>query len=803
MLLKYLKIFILIVGFSAVNLINCSGQDLINAIKANNLETVSKLINSGIDINFAGINNETALIAATDLGNFEIVKELLNNGANPGTTIMNGNRARGSIDRDLARDGDTALHIAARKGYLDIIKELIKTNKCDIDKTNTTGTTALYYAAQHGHDHVIQMLVNAGADINKELEPDHFTAIYGAVCNDHINAVKKLIELGADVNIPNTDGDTVLIVASMRGNTEIVQELLEAGADIDKVGSEECTPLIAAICSAHLDAVKLLIDNGANVNFADRDGDTVLITAVVTSNDYKSDGDIDNYNKTVEIVKLITKANVDINRASNNGINPLHFAISANNVDIASYLLSLPGINKNLKTQTGFSFIHIAASMGHLEVLKLLIASGVDINLETDDGLTALHIAVKKGYTQMIRELAQAGADIEKATKYIRTKGYRSIHLAVLRNKIESVRELIILGVNINSRIQKSNGPTPLMLAAQLGYEDIAKFLIESGADCNVSLAKHRFSTQKCNALYYAYINGRINLVTPLLTAGSDCEIVINDELFDVNDTPAHRNGCGELVGIILNQVSEFNDTRAQFFNAVNNLDLETIKSLKALINIKDINGDTALHKAIKSKNYKLTTLLLAFGASENIKNYKCQTTQHLASARGKKLYAELISFSKVATIKLLDALKENNIKRMKIILNIMPVIVITARYGERENTILHEAINYGNPEAVKLILSIYPKIINIADKHGLLPIELVFSANAEMNDVLNALLDVAYINNTQETSDVNMQVIQNSGQSADSLSGSSKKREKEEATDSESDEELSKPKNKAKKARR
>ena len=48
--------------------------------------------------------------------------------------------------------------------------------------------------------------------------------------------------------------------------------------------------------------------------------------------------------------------------------------------------------------------------MGHLEVVRALIAAGADVNLPNKDGLTALILAAKKGHLEVVQVLIAAGA---------------------------------------------------------------------------------------------------------------------------------------------------------------------------------------------------------------------------------------------------------------------------------------------------------------------------------------------------------------------------------------------------------
>nr|WP_294936640.1 ankyrin repeat domain-containing protein [uncultured Flavobacterium sp.] len=80
------------------------------------------------------------------------------------------------------------------------------------------------------------------------------------------------------VKAVNSDGYSLLTLATYRGNNEVAKYLIENGADIN--GSNNYgTPLMAAVVKGNSEIVKLLLDHNADTSIADQSGNTALIYA--------------------------------------------------------------------------------------------------------------------------------------------------------------------------------------------------------------------------------------------------------------------------------------------------------------------------------------------------------------------------------------------------------------------------------------------------------------------------------------------------------------------------------------------
>ena len=75
----------------------------------------------------------------------------------------------------------------------------------------------------------------------------------------------------------------------------------------------------------------------------------------------------------------------------------------------------------NASSKYGKTALMIAATWGHLDVVKCLAQGGADVNASTRFGITALMEAACNGHLDVVKYLAECGADLEASDKYGQT----------------------------------------------------------------------------------------------------------------------------------------------------------------------------------------------------------------------------------------------------------------------------------------------------------------------------------------------------------------------------------------------
>lgn len=294
------------------------------------------------------MSKEFELCGSAYSGNVERVTALLKQGVNP----------------NCADDiGQTPLLFAARNGHTEVVKALLD-GGADVDNvSNFNKRTALYEAAIRFHYDTAKVLIAAGGDIN-HISKDGVTPLHHILLQDNsgiplrAGVVRQFIaELNPDVNKGSERGDTPLVFAAFNRQTEAMKELIEAGADVNKSGVNENIPLHTALRYKSFENVQILLKAGSDVNRANKYGQTPLHTAV--------------YEQDVRYITALLKAGADINQADNTGTTPLMFAVGLNSIEGTALLLAA-GVDKHIVDKDGKTAMDIAKKKDNKDIMYLL-----------------------------------------------------------------------------------------------------------------------------------------------------------------------------------------------------------------------------------------------------------------------------------------------------------------------------------------------------------------------------------------------------------------------------------------------
>ncbi|MFC1634443.1 ankyrin repeat domain-containing protein [Planctomycetota bacterium] len=221
------------------------------AARVGNSDIVQLLITNGADVNAKTTRGLTPLNLAIRSGDAECIK-LFSNNSDVNVSFISAVRQgdKESIEKlfDLGVDIDyqdnsglTALNHAVISGNVSVVQLLLE-HGAGVDVGDNAKRMPLHYAVVGEHKEIIAMLLKHGASVNVKdnagRTPIHYAAGAAAPLNPQagsIDIAKILLEKGANVNVQDKRGWTPLHHAAARLNKEIVAFLVSKGADLSIV----------------------------------------------------------------------------------------------------------------------------------------------------------------------------------------------------------------------------------------------------------------------------------------------------------------------------------------------------------------------------------------------------------------------------------------------------------------------------------------------------------------------------------------------------------------------------------------
>ncbi|KAK7284237.1 hypothetical protein RJT34_18979 [Clitoria ternatea] len=234
-----------------------------------------------------GRHNDTELHLAARRGDVDSVRQILAeiDSLMMGTSDFDEEVAhvRSAIFNEVNDLGETPLFVAAEKGHLDVVKQLLPHSTTEaLSSKNCSGLSPLHIAANQGHHAIVQVLLDHDPGLIKTLSQSNATPLISAATRGHTDVVKLLLSHDpSQLEISRSNGKNALHLAARQGHVDVVKILLEKDSQLarrtDKKGQ---TALHMAVKGVSSEVVKLILAaDPAIVMLPDRFGNTALHVA--------------------------------------------------------------------------------------------------------------------------------------------------------------------------------------------------------------------------------------------------------------------------------------------------------------------------------------------------------------------------------------------------------------------------------------------------------------------------------------------------------------------------------------------
>lgn len=360
-------------------------RPLFSAIKKNlPLDIISKLIDLGSTLDFEDFDEESPLNIAVEYGHFNIVKLLIE--------TYNANiHHQDEFNKN-------SLILAAEKGHFEIVEFLLSRETINVnfqfnyentDKRFGSGT-ALFRASENGHQEIVLLLINAGADLNLGFRTtddgyysDAISPLQIAIFHGKTEVVNILIKNDADLNYPtyiNIDeqdklvneyfSTTPFMDACKDGNSEMVKMLINAGANTSYsfyFTEYDNTQILHSPFKYVIERDESPDKTDILKQLIDLKHSLISFLEVLFTFDEDTEDNVNNYEKTLQIITNMIYSRKNINYVDNHGNTALL----------------------------------IAASNGYFDLVKLLVEAGANIEFTDNDGNNAMLLSEKNGYNDI------------------------------------------------------------------------------------------------------------------------------------------------------------------------------------------------------------------------------------------------------------------------------------------------------------------------------------------------------------------------------------------------------------------
>ena len=549
---------------------------------------------------------------------------------------------QGAIDINIPKSHDLPISQAIRSGNLDMVKLLVD-HGAEINAPTEDATPPFVWAVQSGNLDIVKYLVENGAKLSFTVGKD----LLLREAQNHLDVFKYLLTLDIGSGSMPPTGDTALHYVD---NSEAIDILLAAGYDPNKKNNAGFTPLDIAIQDLNYGKIKQLIAKGADrkgrhfLNLAVFCGDLEMAQKLLEEGEdinwinpahnctilydlFNQDYDIPQEMRE-KSARWLMAHGADVTRGSQyvwegHAPSSLHAIAAHGSLDLLKEAMGKVDAGK-IRELYAWDLVVGASSAGNMDnlpfVLKELEGSKIGRNILDE----AMEVAAECNGLEAMKLLLKQGASPNG-----RAAAWPPIYKAIEYGHPDLAKWLVENGADVN--IQIGDRETPLMWAIKRDFRELTEYLLEHGANVHAKDAELRFT-----AMHYAAETGNVAILKRLLAAGADKNAV--DRIKQTPIDVAASEGNPPAFRLLLSQYGK--DERKAlldkallnaFRNSKRNMVMTVLEYEEPKEDVAIIVDDDALRQAVLASDDKKVKELVEKGADVNVVDGEGNTLLDLA----------------------------------------------------------------------------------------------------------------------------------------------------------------------------
>ena len=436
---------------------------LLHAIDEGDIRKLSRLLDSGIDVNEFLERGMTALFIAVRAGDEHAVSLLLN---------------RDAEKEPASKFEDNPLYDAILLSHPKVIDVLINTKP---KYSKRTLNKALLLSAEKKNLELLEKFLIAGAKPNAKDNQGrtafmHITH-WPLKNKNFVPAVQLLLKYTADPFMTSRRGESAFnnlirfhspTEVALNAQRQALNDIINSAKSIPKTQGER--GLLWAVKYREPSIAELLLKKDISPNINDKKGVSAIKIAYQVEERFHIE------KRSVLTLELLLKYGA---KANEKLLDKIMWIVLYNNhsPEVISLLLE-NGLDPNFNPDSTRNYLETAIKNNKLESARILLAHGANVNLDTlSYSLTrSLYLAAGTHDVELVRLIIKHGAELDAVNT---TKLETALFAAV--GNLDILTLLHKAGADINKK--NSAGETPLHRAYKKGNRNVIEYLLQHGAE--------------------------------------------------------------------------------------------------------------------------------------------------------------------------------------------------------------------------------------------------------------------------------------------------------------------------------